>query len=900
MEKSMKYANCRPAFPKQNVLFFTALFLLFSIQPSSDAEASSSISDSMPATIPAEIIADWEAQDSIKDGSYAAAIEKIKAEIPDADKVPAGDTKDAYIAACHWRRVYRLSWYWDQGDLKKILFAKHYNLGGPTPGYLEDLEPYGVVSGVGKLGAQGAVSRGTNFQKGGALCCLEMTDYYSRHTEILSDSIGVIRDPCASFDGTRVVFAWSKDNNGYHLHEMDLATKAVRALTEDPEGLTVSDYEPCYLQDSNIVFNSSRCFGLNSVTGLNITSNLFIIDKDGKYLRRVTYDQFSTFSPTLREDGRVLYTRWEGNDRNPYSAFPLMTMNPDASYQTEYFGNQSPWPVTIYHARQIPGVSKILAVVGSYTSSYAGELAVIDPDVGRNGVRSVSLVAPERDPVDTSNYLNGEKALFQNPWPLDEEYFIVSWRPSAEPSTAKYNIYLMNFRGERELLAWDSTQSVSQPLSLKPRSRPVTPKYQTNYKRTDSEVLLYNSYYISKGCGIDSTIDSTTLPIKKIRIIGIEYRTDPAFGSTGDPELCVTPVSRWLGAREVKRIIGEMPIEYDGSAAFLAPARTPFYVQLIDSSGFVINSQRSWTTLQPGERFSCYSCHENKNETTVQGKLPIALTPKPLEPFYGITGNFSFVRHIQPILDEKCISCHNETHEKGLDLRGNLKGTWDLTDPLNKDAGSAWSISYINLTDPAKKYVDYIDAKSPVTRVGPYSYGSSKSALVARLRGGHSELTFAPGQLETICAWIDLGIPYSGSYAEDMGTEAAALYLQQLQRRVKHEQLELQNISAFPGYPMSIYKDRYGSRKSGLNAASAHSITARFSRIDRRLSIRLPSEGTVTLLDLKGRKVWSISVNRRAFIENATVSRTVSFPPGLYIVNFSGIRGASRELVSLF
>ena len=75
---------------------------------------------------------------------------------------------------------------------------------------------------------------------------------------LIADPEGVIRDPAVSWDARRVLFAWKKslDEDDYHLHELTLADRRVRAITT---GLGFADYEPAYLPNGDIVFASTRC-----------------------------------------------------------------------------------------------------------------------------------------------------------------------------------------------------------------------------------------------------------------------------------------------------------------------------------------------------------------------------------------------------------------------------------------------------------------------------------------------------------------------------------------------------------------------------------------------------------------------------------------------------------------
>jgi hypothetical protein len=107
----------------------------------------------------------------------------------------------------------------------------------------------------------------------------------------------------------------------------------------------------------------------------------------------------------------------------------------------------------------------------------------------------------------------------------------------------------------------------------------------------------------------------------------------------------------------VKRILGTVPVQADGSASFLVPASTPLYFQAIDARGHAVQTMRSWTTVLPGEVQSCVGCHDHKNSgPPVTGlSLAAAKPPRPLDEFYGPPRGFSFVQEIQPILDRHCV-----------------------------------------------------------------------------------------------------------------------------------------------------------------------------------------------------------------------------------------------------
>ncbi|MBR5161720.1 MAG: hypothetical protein IKW80_08840, partial [Thermoguttaceae bacterium] len=105
--------------------------------------------------------------------------------------------------------------------------------------------------------------------------------------------------------------------------------------------------------------------------------------------------------------------------------------------------------------------------------------------------------------------------------------------------------------------------------------------------------------------------------------------------------------------------------------------------------------------LQPGERFSCVGCHEDKSQTrtNIAGGITKAMRngPQDLKPFYGEPRGFSFQKEIQPILDKHCIKCHDNedvapSHEDERFFRNiNSPQQLGLTCVTNPDA--VWSAS---------------------------------------------------------------------------------------------------------------------------------------------------------------------------------------------------------------
>ena len=627
---------------------------------------------------------------------------------------------------------------------------------------------------------QSDAQRERHFNPGSKLCLLKIRDGECRVADLLDDPNGVIRDIDVSYDGKRILFAWKKSDreDDYHLYEMTAATRQIRQLTS---GLGVADYEGIYLPDGNIMFSSSRCVQTVDCWWTEV-SNMYLCDKDGNYLRRIGFDQVHTVHPSVLNNGAVVYTRWDYNDRGQVFPQALFQMNPDGTGQTEYYGNNSYFPTVIDHARAIPGSDKLVAVLHGHHTWQAGKLAIIDRSQGTQEASGVQLIAPVRETKAIRRDAYGQGPdLFRHPYAISETEFIVSYNAdgNARHNRSSFGIYWFDADGHRELLTLDPEVSCNSPVPLKPRERPHAKPSLVDYTKDNGTYFMQDIYV---GPGLEGVPRGT---IKGLRVVALEFRAAGvgSNGSRGEAggALVSTPIAIGNGAWDVKKILGTAKVHEDGSAMFSVPACTPVYFQALDSKGQVVQSMRSWSTLMPGETFGCIGCHEDKlstpgvNKSTRASKSGI----QQLDPFYGPARGFSFRKEVQPVLDKHCISCHSvesgDPPPKEDWKAFSLKGT-DLKDGR---AGRNWTVSYLRMTGALKPdgkhqergrdirpMVNWISSQSRPSMLPPYHRGSANSALIELLRKGHGDTELSTREMDTLCAWIDLGVPFCGDYLE--------------------------------------------------------------------------------------------------------------------------------------
>ena len=709
-------------------------------------------------------------------------------------QAPAGDRRwlDLYVQVCGQRRRQRLHTAVARAPL--IVFVKHHTIRPSFFAYTEGLSD---------------AQNERHFLPGSELCLLELEGMKVR--SLLRDPTGAIRDPAVSWDGQRVLFAWKKslDQDDYHLYELDTRSNQVVQITS---GAGFADYEPAYLPNDDIIFASTRCVQTVDCWWTEV-SNLYTCDGKGRLLRRLGFDQVHSIHPEVTDDGRVIYTRWDYNDRGQIFTQALFQMNPDGTGQTEYYGNNSWFPTTMVHARGIPGTEKVMAVLCGHHTSQAGKLAVIDPSAGRQENSGVRLVAPVRETRAERIDAYGQAGeLWQYPYPLNEQECLVTYAPLGwdQPGRlrgdAAFGLYWMDLQGHRELLVSDASIPCCQPVPLAARARPFARSNRVFHNQPTGTYYLQDIYV---GPGLAGIPRGT---VKKLRVVALEYRAagigNNGSGGPGGAALVSTPIAIGNGAWDVKRILGEAKVYEDGSALFNVPARVPLYFQAVDGRGCVVQTMRSWSTLQPGEYFGCVGCHDHKNTAPPTENYGFSLAMKAgsqtLDPFYGPPRGFSFPREIQPILDAHCIRCHSDRSPLQALLAGQTRGpilreraspqaagdgakqetAFSLLGDTHEDfvAKRKWSDAYLVLTEarfdgrdwarqayrgnPQGRVVNWLSSQSAPELQPPYSAGSAKSGLLTLLEQGHKGVKLSREELDKVACWIDLAVPYCGSYIE--------------------------------------------------------------------------------------------------------------------------------------
>ena len=604
---------------------------------------------------------------------------------------------------------------------------------------------------------------------GGGLYTLDLTTKELKN--ILSSDNWLVLDANLHYDGKTILFSWKREMDGFfQLYTIDTNGENLTQITDHPS----NNFNACWLPDDQIVFLSDRKPAF-AYCWSTTTPILYKCKRDGSRQARLSANYLNDFTPSVLEDGRILYSRWEYVDRPAIPIQSLWSINPDGTKLAGVFGNRVLSPATFMDAREIPGSGgKILCVLTSHNRHCHGAIGIIDPALGGNSQEAINNITPEIRirPVDRGDG-NDIRGPYVNPYPLDEYSYLVSKDGSIELRTYDNSIITGIIEGSGiDGLGYYSPQPVRKKARERLISSSLPPDEDISMEK---ELEWAELQMIDVYNGLPDDIERGS--IKKLAII-----------QEMEKPLSISPNLRAFGFQfpvvssgatyAPKKVWGFANIEDDGSARFMVPARQPIYFLPIDEEGMSVQRMRTFTHLMPGEIQGCVGCHADRNYVISSGQgTPLAMTRPaeyPEEPAWGVKG-FSYAELVQPVLDKNCVQCHGRK-----DPAGGLELTGDKTD--------FFCVSYENLVrrgTPAENFLiggtakefnnkytrwipTYNGQEANILQIEAREWGSPASLLGKIIMEGHGDSQGIPRvklndeEKLILSLWMDLNVPYYG------------------------------------------------------------------------------------------------------------------------------------------
>jgi hypothetical protein len=282
------------------------------------------------------------------------------------------------------------------------------------------------------------------------------------------------------------------------------------------------------------------------------------------------------------------------------------------------------------------------------------------------------------------------------------------------------------------------------------------------YKRDSAPVNLQgvgNSNWFAQGSDSGTYSNSE---IHAVRIVQTEPQTNlnPIYKDGQN----VTQNRKWTNhVNERLRNLGEIVlrkpgvVDADGNpdTSFFAriPANVPFSFQTLDRDGLVLNMAQTWHQVREGEiRNNCGGCHAHSQVGT-DFSLTAAAKPDYVIQTLTQARDVEFDRDIWPILEAKCVSCHNDTHPSL------VMTTADK--------------AYANLVPPDYRTLGRVNGMRPRESKFLWKlHGRSLDGSGVAIQGARMPLNGDPlsnAELRTIGEWIGLGAARgTGVFSDDL------------------------------------------------------------------------------------------------------------------------------------
>jgi len=554
-------------------------------------------------------------------------------------------------------------------------------------------------------------------------------------------------DPALSFDGTRLLFAGKQTaSDNWNIYEMALDGSSIRRITRDLGDCRCPGYQSSLYTLKPVGVPSVPEYHLTFVAGAGTVNeyggsqatSLYSCKLDGTAVRRLTYNLSSDWDPCILPDGRLVFASWQRArlDDGLGGYIGLFGVNIDGSDYAGFTTGQGK------RIQQMPCVTS------------RGLVVFVEAEtVGWDGAGSLGSVTLRRPLHSYRSLTSPEQGLFHCPSPLPDGRLLVSRRSNDDSDT--HGVYLFDPDGGPIELVYDDPQWHDiQANAIYARPEPdgrstAVPEDPEASARTGKFYCL-NVY--------TSDLQPAWLPggsVKRLRVLeGVPAGMEADTAVRGIPPLVQ------------RRILGDVPVEKDGSFNIEIPANTPIELQILDAEGMALRSC-GWIWAKDYARQGCIGCHEDPELTPENLMVEAVKRPSTrltLAPAKRRTVDFR--RDIMPIVKGKCARCH-----AGAEAPVQL--TEEMAPVARADGAALFNRTYESL----------LTSKRPSQQGTYVQPGKARtSPLIWRLYGRNTSRPWdevdsvsAPGKMppagapaltedekRTFVEWIDMGALWDG------------------------------------------------------------------------------------------------------------------------------------------
>jgi hypothetical protein len=377
----------------------------------------------------------------------------------------------------------------------------------------------------------------------------------------LTDGFFAATDPAVSPEGGRILFSGKdKADAPWQIWEMDLDGIQKRQITH----CSSDCLRPAYLPHDQIVYSAM------SANRRPREADLYVSETNGANPHAITFGPGDFQVETVLRSGRILISAESALVAEDQRALPraLYTIRPDGTGLME-FRPQNRENLIQSGTEELDNGTVLFVVKGAAVRQGSeGMLAWIKPGVLHN-----SLITPRQ-------------ASYWSAHQLDESTLVVARTSSNPPSrNEKFDLYTFDLatRSPGRLIYQSPKFSSVQAVPLQPHA---TPRYYWSILHPQlktGRVICLNAYLSAS-----APSGRLTTPIDRVRVLLLNSK------------------------QREEVVLGEAPVEKDGSFYVTVPADRAMRFELLDAKGQIIKAQRSWVWTRPGEDMGCLGCHDDK------------------------------------------------------------------------------------------------------------------------------------------------------------------------------------------------------------------------------------------------------------------------------------------------
>ena len=566
-------------------------------------------------------------------------------------------------------------------------------------------------------------------------------------TRVLSEGFDSACDPNVSFDGQRVLFAARKARGDrWRIWEIGVDGKGLRPVTPDNlEARNAIHVSTLFTLDSPKPWFTTVFVGREiSAAGVTSPWNLYNIKLEGGEVRQLTFNTGDNHDPFQTADSRLIYAA-ERIPQEPDEAgrrLGLFSIHIEGADNEFYGGERGA------RFQQMPCATEqgLVVFVESATPAAdgSGQLACVE----------------QRRPHVTYRPLTTDTAFrYLHPAPLRGNHLLVSRRPATGAGTCG-------------IVRFDADTCRTEPVFDDPKFHDVQAVLLAPRRQPDGHstvVTTADNYGALYGLNCYTTSPARAAGTKPGEVKRIRFLEGMAGAQPGTNDLVP------------RRLVGEAPVEADGSFNVELPADTPLLLQTVDERGLALGTC-GWIWVKPRENRACIGCHEDpelvpENEY-VQSlrRLPNRLLPAPEQ-----RRSVTFLQDVVPILQKSCATaqCHGSTMSP---LQLPIAAAAPSPDDLRK-AYEALTVPTASIPHEAKAGPDsgkYVDAgRARTSRLAWVLLGENTTRAwdEASTRPAPASVKHRPinpsgerpqlsaDEVKTVLLWIDLGAAFDAPTA---------------------------------------------------------------------------------------------------------------------------------------